>query len=62
MIPTLIFHLLVYFVAFLVLVALAFAIHRLGLQLWLAWLNHRENKREHKLEDDGSGEYWRVHQ
>jgi hypothetical protein len=57
MTPTLIFHSLAYLVAFLVLVALAFAIDRLGLWLWVAWFNRRESKPG----DKGSGEYWRVH-
>ncbi|MFY9949619.1 MAG: hypothetical protein WA261_11125 [Candidatus Sulfotelmatobacter sp.] len=61
MMPTLILRSPGYFVAFLVLVSLMFAVDRLGLMLSAAWLSHRENKREHKLEGNGSGEYWRVH-
>ncbi len=61
MMPTLIVLSLGYFVAFLVLISLVFAVDRLGLMVWVAWLNHRENKREHKPEGNGSGEYWRVH-
>jgi hypothetical protein len=55
--PTLIFHSLGYFVAFLVLVALVFAIDRLGLRLWVARFDRREGKRG----NNGSGEYWRLH-
>lgn len=47
--PTLILHPLGYFVAFLVFIALVFAVDRLGLMLWVACLNRRENKRERKL-------------
>ncbi len=57
MMPTLILHPLGYLVAFLVLVAPVFAIDRLGLLLWVAWLNRRESEPG----DNGSGEYWRVH-
>jgi hypothetical protein len=57
MMQTSILHLLGYFVAFLVLVALMFAVDRLGLLLWVAWLNRRAGKPE----DNGSGEYWRLH-
>jgi|HubBroStandDraft_1064217.scaffolds.fasta_scaffold264818_2 hypothetical protein len=57
MMQTPILHLLGYFVAFLVLVALMFAVDRLGLLLWVAWLNRRAGKPE----DNGSGEYWRLH-
>ncbi len=35
-----------YFVALLVLVALTFAVDRLGLMLWVAWLNRCEGKHE----------------
>jgi hypothetical protein len=46
-------HLLDSFIAFLVLVALVFAIDRLGLLLWVAWLDRRESKPG----KDVSGEY-----
>lgn len=57
MILTLILHSLGCFVAFLVLIILGVAVDRLGLMLWVAWLNRRKNKPG----DNGSGEYWRVH-
>jgi hypothetical protein len=60
MMQTPILNLLGYFVALLVLVALTFAVDRLGLMLWAAWLNRCEGKHEGKPEDNGSGEYWRV--
>ena len=61
MMPTLILHSLGYFVPFLVLIALVFAIDRLGLMLWVWWLKHCESKRERKPQGNGSEEYWRVH-
>jgi hypothetical protein len=61
MMPTLISHSLGCFAAFLVLIVLVFAVDRLGLMLWVAWLNRRKSKRERKPEGNGSGEYWRVH-
>jgi hypothetical protein len=61
MMPTLILHSLGYFVTFLALIALVFAVDRLGLMLWVAWLNRRENKCERMPEGNDSGEYWRVH-
>jgi hypothetical protein len=57
MMPTLIFHSLGYFVALLVLSALVLTVDRLGLMLWVGWLNRRENKPE----GNASGQYWRVH-
>jgi hypothetical protein len=57
MTQTLILHSLGCFVSVLVLVALVFAVDRLGLWLWVAWLNRREGK----AGDSGSGEYWEVH-
>jgi hypothetical protein len=56
MMPTLIVLSLGYFVTFLVLIALVFAIDRLGLMLWVAWLTRRADKPG----DNGSGEYRRV--
>ncbi|MGO9434190.1 MAG: hypothetical protein ACLP00_07835 [Terracidiphilus sp.] len=57
MMQTLILHSLGYFVEFLVLVALIYAVDRLGLLLWVAWLNSREGNPEH----NGSRKYWRAH-
>ena len=53
--PTLISHSLGYFVAFLVLIALVFAVDQLGLMLWVAWLSRCDGKHEGKPEDNGSG-------
>jgi hypothetical protein len=61
MMSILILHSLGCFVAFLVLIALVFAVDQLGLRLWVAWLNRRDGKHEGKPEDNGSGEYWKVH-
>jgi hypothetical protein len=61
MMQTPILSLLGYFVALLVLVALTFAVNRLGLMLWVAWLSRRDGKHEGKPEGNRSGEYWRVH-
>lgn len=58
MMQTLIHHPLGFFVVFLVLVALTLALDRLGLLVWMAWLNRRSVTRK----DHGSKEYWGVHE
>jgi hypothetical protein len=44
-------------IALLALVVLVFSIDRFGLLTWIAWLNRRANH-----QDNGSKEYWRLHQ
>jgi hypothetical protein len=58
MIEVLIHHRAACLIALLSLVALAFVANRLGLLVWLAWLDRREEKRP----GEATKEYWRLHQ
>lgn len=50
-------------IAFLLLVALTFASHRLGLTAWLAWLDrHKGDRREQKRHGEATKDDWRVRQ
>ena len=63
MIQMLIHHRAACLIALLSLVALAFVANRLGLIVWLAWLDRREgNRREKRCHGDATKEYWRLHQ
>jgi hypothetical protein len=45
------------------LVALAFVVNRMGLIVWLAWVDpHKGAHREQKRNGEATKEYWRVHQ
>jgi hypothetical protein len=49
-------------IAFLLLVILAFVANRLDLISWLARLGHRERDRhEEKRNNEDTDEYWRIH-
>jgi hypothetical protein len=49
--------------AFLALVTLAFVVNRLGLIVWLAWMDpHKGDRREQKRNGEATKAYWRVHQ
>ena len=63
MIQMLIHHLVACLIAFVFLVALTFAADRLGLIIWLAWLDrHKGDRREQKHHNEATKEYWRMHQ
>jgi hypothetical protein len=50
-------------ITFLLLVALTFLADRLGLIVWLAWLDRCEgDRREEKRHDEATEEHWRVPQ
>jgi hypothetical protein len=63
MIQTLIHHRAACLIALASLVALAFVANRLGLIVWLAWLDrHAGDRREEKRHGEVTREYWRIHQ
>ena len=48
---------------FLALITLTFVVNRLGLVVWLAWLDrHKGDRRGQKSHGEATKEYWRVHQ
>jgi hypothetical protein len=48
---------------FLALVTLAFAVSRMGLMVWLAWMDrHKGDRRGQKRRGEATKEYCRVHQ
>jgi hypothetical protein len=57
MIQTLVDHPADVLITLLFLVVAIFIIDRLGLLIWLAWLNRREGEPKHKA----AKEYWRIH-
>lgn len=62
MIQTLIHHRTGFLIAFLFLVALTFVVNRLGLIVWIAWLDRYKGDRyEDKRRGESTREYWRLH-
>jgi hypothetical protein len=50
-------------IAFLLLVVLTFLADRLGLVVWLGWLDrHNGDRRAVKRHGDATEEYWRIHE
>jgi hypothetical protein len=63
MIEVLIHHSAACLMAFLLLVVLTFLADRLGLVVWLAWLDrYNGNRRAEKRHGDATEEYWRIHE
>jgi hypothetical protein len=63
MIEVLLHHSAACLMAFLLLVVLTFLADRLGLVVWLAWLDrYNGNRRAEKRLGDATEEYWRIHE
>lgn len=63
MMQALIHHSAACLIAFLFLVVGTLLADRLGLIVWLAWLDrHEGNRREENRHGDATEEYWRIHE